>query len=47
MKNVIKKWNDISLILRIIIGLIIGIILALIVPQAAGFSIPAGRFSVL
>lgn len=30
MKNVIKKWNDISLILRIIIGLIIGIILALI-----------------
>ena len=44
MKNVIKKWNDISLILRIIIGLIIGIILALIVPQAAGISILGTMF---
>ena len=44
MKNVIKKWNDISFILRIIIGLIIGIILALIVPQAAGISILGTMF---
>ena len=44
MKNVIKKWNDISLILRIIIGLIIGIILALIVPQAVGISILGTMF---
>ena len=35
MKNLVKKWNDISLILRILIGLIIGTILGIAVPQAA------------
>jgi serine/threonine transporter len=34
MKNLIRKWNDLSLIIRIVIGLAIGIILALTVPQA-------------
>ena len=35
MKNLVKKWNDISLIVRILIGLIIGTILGIAVPQAA------------
>lgn len=32
MKNMVKKWNDISLILRILIGLIIGAVLAKVIP---------------
>ena len=32
IKNLARKWNDISLIKRILIGLVIGIILALICP---------------
>ncbi len=39
MKNLVKKWNDTSLILRIVVGLIIGIILALVAPQATAISI--------
>jgi serine/threonine transporter len=39
MKNILKKWNDLSLILRIVIGLAIGIILALTVPQATFISV--------
>ena len=35
MKNLVKKWNDISLIVRILIGFIIGTILGITVPQAA------------
>lgn len=35
MKNLLNKWNQISLVKRILIGLIIGIILALIAPSAA------------
>lgn len=35
MNNLIKKWNDLSLVKRIIIGLIIGIILALTIPEKA------------
>ena len=35
MKNLVKKWNDISLIVRILIGLIIGTSLGIAVPQAA------------
>lgn len=34
MKGLLKKWNDISLVKRIIIGLIIGIVLALVFPKA-------------
>ncbi|MFZ7946078.1 serine/threonine transporter SstT [Neobacillus sp. 19] len=35
MKNLLKKWNQISLVKQIIIGLIIGVILAVAVPGAA------------
>ncbi|WP_066304573.1 serine/threonine transporter SstT [Bacillus sp. FJAT-29814] len=35
MKNLLKKWNQISLVKQIAIGLIIGIILAVVVPAAA------------
>lgn len=34
MKNVILKWNQVSLVKRILVGLIIGIILALTIPDA-------------
>lgn len=33
MKNVLQKWNSISLVLRILCGLIIGIILGLVIPK--------------
>lgn len=35
MKNLINKWNQLSLVKQIIIGLIIGIILAVTIPDAA------------
>lgn len=35
MKNAILKWNQVSLVKRILIGIIIGIILALTIPDAA------------
>src|SRR3954467_13070183 len=35
MKNLLKKWNQISLVKQIIIGLVIGIILAATIPEAA------------
>ncbi len=35
MKELLKKWNQVSLVKRIIIGLIVGIILALTIPEAA------------
>lgn len=34
MKNILAKWNSISLIIRIAIGLVIGAILGVLVPQA-------------
>ena len=34
MNQVISKWNDTSLVLRIIVGLVIGVILALAFPKA-------------
>ena len=33
MKNILIKWNEISLVKRIIGGLIVGILLGLVVPQ--------------
>ncbi len=39
MKSIIQKYNQVSLIIRIIIGMVIGAILALIVPQASVLSI--------
>ena len=44
MKQLINKWNSISLILRIVVGLVIGIILALICPQATAISILGDLF---
>ena len=45
MKELVKKWNNISLVKRIIIGLIIGITLALTVPtQLAPLSILGSLF---
>lgn len=35
MRNILKKWNQLSLVKRIIVGLIIGIILAVTIPEAA------------
>ncbi|MCY6483012.1 serine/threonine transporter SstT [Clostridium aestuarii] len=35
MTNLLKQWNQMSLVKRIIIGLIVGIILAIIAPDAA------------
>ncbi|MCI8648072.1 MAG: serine/threonine transporter SstT [Firmicutes bacterium] len=39
MMNLVKKWNTISLVKRIILGLIVGIILGLVVPGASGIGI--------
>ena len=44
MKILIQKWNNISLIKRIICGLIIGIALGLIFPQATAISILGDLF---
>jgi len=35
LKNLLNKWNQLSLVKRIIVGLIIGIILAVTIPNAA------------
>ncbi|MBS4197335.1 serine/threonine transporter SstT [Lederbergia citri] len=35
MKNLLKKWNRLSLVKQILVGLIIGIILALTIPEVA------------
>lgn len=39
MKQLLSKWNQLSLILRIFIGMVIGIILGLIVPNASAIAI--------
>ncbi len=39
MKNLVKKWNDISLILRIAVGLVIGAVLGVVFPQATVISL--------
>lgn len=39
MKSILKKWNDINLIIRILIGLVIGVVLALVVPGVAAIGI--------
>ena len=44
VKNILQKWNSISLVKRIICGLIVGIILGLAVPQATGISILGDLF---
>lgn len=44
MKDLLKKWNNISLVKRIIVGLIIGIGLALVVPQATPIALLGSLF---
>lgn len=44
MKNIITKWNDTSLILRILTGMVIGAILALLIPSATGIAILGDLF---
>ncbi len=39
MKQIIKKWTELSLIIRIIMGLILGAILGLLVPNLTGIGI--------
>ena len=46
MKNLINKWNEMSLVKRILIGLIIGIILALTIPKQASFVVILGTLFV-
>lgn len=42
--GIIKKWNSMSLILRIAIGLVIGAILGLVVPGASWLGVPGELF---
>ena len=45
MRNLIARWNQISLVKRILIGIVIGFILALVAPEAAsGVSILGSLF---
>ena len=44
VKHIFQKWNNISLVRRIICGLIAGILLGLAVPQASGLSILGDLF---
>lgn len=44
LKKAVKKYNDTSLILRIVIGIIVGAVLALLIPQATGISILGDLF---
>ncbi|MFB5676401.1 serine/threonine transporter SstT [Paenibacillus terreus] len=44
MKTVLLKWNELSLVKRILAGIIVGIILALTVPKATGISIFGSLF---
>lgn len=39
MKTVLLKWNQVSLVKRILVGIIVGIALALLIPNATGISI--------
>lgn len=44
MKNLVTRWNEISLVKRIICGLIVGIVLGLVVPQATALSLLGNLF---
>lgn len=44
MKNLVTRWNEISLVKRIICGLIIGIVLGLVVPQATALALLGNLF---
>ena len=42
--NLLQKWTDTSLILRIIAGLILGVALGITVPSAVGISMLGDLF---
>ena len=44
MKNLINRWNEISLVKRIVCGLILGILLGLVLPQASAIGILGDLF---
>ena len=44
MKNLLQKWNSLSLIVRILIGLIIGAILGVATPKATGLALLGDLF---
>ena len=44
MKNLVTRWNEISLVKRIICGLIIGTVLGLVVPKATALSLLGNLF---
>lgn len=46
MKNLLKKWNEMSLVKRIIVGLVVGILLAVAVPKQASFIVIFGSLFV-
>ena len=46
MKNLLKMWNGMSLVKRIIVGLIVGIILAVTIPEQAKFIVIFGSLFV-
>ena len=39
MSNLLKKWTEISLVVRILVGLIIGAVLGLLMPSATAIGI--------
>lgn len=43
-KSIVKRYNDTSLIVRILVGLVIGTVLALVVPDAGWVAIPGSLF---
>ena len=44
MKEILKKWNDISLVKRIICGLAVGILLGVAAPQLTALSLLGDLF---
>jgi len=46
LKNLLKKWNELSIVKRIILGLIVGIILALTIPEKGKFIVIFGSLFV-
>lgn len=44
MKNLVTRWNEISLVKRILCGLIVGVVLGLVVPQATALSLFGNLF---
>ena len=46
MSNLFKKWNQLSIVKRILVGLIVGIVLAIAIPKQAAFVVIFGSLFV-